>query len=291
MVANTESFSPSAAKPKAVVSAWKQLGLPVTLIEPTAARRKQLELAHNDIYVADVLNCAAENGFGNRSPEVAQSLAFTSGAMLAAAREALANGRVAVAPCSGFHHAGYDHGGGFCTFNGLMVTAMTLLSEGLVNRIGILDLDQHWGDGTQDIIKRLGAKEKIRHYHPAWDFRGGYDASRFLKCLPSIVAAFSDCDLVLYQAGADPHVADPLGGWLSTAELQSRDRIVFEGLDAHEIPVAWNLAGGYQRDKDGSIRPVIEIHENTMKECVRVFLPGNNFRNADEMKGLQLCGS
>ena len=164
IVANTKSFSPSAAKPKAVVSAWRQLGLPVTLIEPTAARRKQLELAHDDIYVADVLNCAAENGFGNRSPEVAQSLAFTSGAMLAAAREALANGRVAVAPCSGFHHAGYDHGGGFCTFNGLMVTAMTLLSEGLVNRIGILDLDQHWGDGTQDIIKRLGAKETIRHY-------------------------------------------------------------------------------------------------------------------------------
>ena len=270
MVADTESFSPSSAKPKAVVSAWKQLGLPVTLIEPAAARRRQLELAHDDIYVSDVLSCASDNGFGNRSPEVAQSLAFTNGAMLAAAREALANGRVAVAPCSGFHHAGYDYGGGFCTFNGLMVAAMTLLDESLVDRIGILDLDQHWGDGTQDIIKRLGVKGKIRHYHPTLDFRGNYDAERFLNSLPKILTGFSDCYVVLYQAGADPHVADPYGGWLTTAELRSRDGIVFEQLANSGTPVAWNLAGGYQRDKDGSIRPVIEIHENTMKECVRV---------------------
>ncbi len=306
MVANTDSYSPSATKPKAVVLAWQQLGLPVSLIEPTPARRKQLELAHDDLYVADVLNCATENGFGNRSPEVAQSLAFTSGAMLSAAREALANGRVAVAPCSGFHHAGHDHGGGFCTFNGLMVTAMTLLDEGLVHRVGILDLDQHWGDGTQDIIKRLGVKAKIRHYHPAMDFRGNYDAARFLDSLPSIVAGFSDCDVVLYQAGADPHIADPLGGWLSTDELHRRDQLVFEGLGSLGIPVAWNLAGGYQRDKNGSIRPVIEIHENTMKACVEVFIgePGctrndlnagfdadHNIREADESKGLELCGS
>ena len=51
---------------------------------------------------------------------------FTSGAMLAAARDALANGWGAVAPCSGFHHAGYDFAGGFCTFNGLMVTALAV---------------------------------------------------------------------------------------------------------------------------------------------------------------------
>ncbi len=277
MVADSASYSPSAAKPKAVVAAWKQAGFPVSMREPIAAELKQLQLAHQGTYVVDVLSCATENGFGNRSKEVAQSLIFTSGAMLTAAREALGNGRVAAAPCSGFHHAGYGHGGGFCTFNGLMVTAMTLLDEKLINRIGILDLDQHWGDGTQDIINHLGVKEKIRHYHPTMDFRRNYDAARFLKSLPTIVAGFADCDLVLYQAGADPHIADPLGGWLTTEELRTRDRLVFEGLARLGIPVAWNLAGGYQRDKQGSIRPVIEIHENTMRECVRVFLNGTAF--------------
>jgi len=30
------------------------------------------------------------------------------------------------------------------------------------------------------------------------------------------------------------------------------------------IPVAWNLAGGYQRDATGTIRPVLTIHDNTL---------------------------
>jgi acetoin utilization deacetylase AcuC-like enzyme len=270
MVADSGSYSPSAAKPRAVVATWQQLGLSLSLREPTPASLDQLELAHDEEYVADVLTYVTENGFGNCSPLVAQSLPYTSGAMLAAAREALANGRVAVAPCSGFHHAGYDHGGGFCTFNGLIVTAMILFGEGLIDRIGILDLDQHWGDGTHNIIKYLGVEKRVRHYHPTMDFRGNHDAERFLQLLPGIVAKFSDCDLVLYQAGADPHIADPLGGWMTTGELQQRDRLVFEGLAAIGVPVAWNLAGGYQRDSQGSIRPVLEIHENTMKECARV---------------------
>ena len=37
------------------------------------------------------------------------------------------------------------------------------------------------------------------------------------------------------------------------------------------VPVAWNLAGGYQIEDDGSIPKVLEIHDNTMRECVRVF--------------------
>jgi len=275
MVADAASYSPSAAKPRAVLAAWEALGLPLTRIEPEPVSPAQLALAHDADYVARVLACQTENGFGNRLPAVARSLPYTSGAMLAAAREALRNGRVAVAPCSGFHHAGYGFGGGFCTFNGLMVTAMSLLKDIQFDRIGILDLDQHWGNGTQDIMVQLGVTQHIRHYHPTRDFRGNPDAVRFLAALPAKVAEFADCDLVLYQAGADPHINDPLGGWLGTAQLQQRDQLVFEGLAALRVPVAWNLAGGYQRDKRGSIQPVLEIHENTLQECARVFVNKN----------------
>jgi len=139
MVADAASYSPSAAKPRAVLAAWEALGLPLTRIEPEPVSPAQLALAHDADYVARVLACQTENGFGNRLPAVARSLPYTSGAMLAAAQEALRNGRVAVAPCSGFHHAGYGFGGGFCTFNGLMVTAMSLLKDMQFDRIGILD--------------------------------------------------------------------------------------------------------------------------------------------------------
>jgi acetoin utilization deacetylase AcuC-like enzyme len=80
-----------------------------------------------------------------------------------------------------------------------------------------------------------------------------------------------DCDIVLYQAGADPHVSDPYGGWLTTPELRRRDAMVFDALSSHKVPVVWNLAGGYQVEPDGSIPKVLEVHDNTMAECVRVY--------------------
>lgn len=66
---------------------------------------------------------------------------------------------------------------------------------------------------------------------------------------------------------ADPHVDDPLGGWLTTAELRDRDRLVFETAQRGGIPIAWNLAGGYQEP----LRKVLDIHDNTMLACASVF--------------------
>jgi len=37
------------------------------------------------------------------------------------------------------------------------------------------------------------------------------------------------------------------------------------------IPIAWNLAGGYQEDKSGGIQAVLDIHNNTMIECVAAY--------------------
>ena len=79
---------------------------------------------------------------------------------------------------------------------------------------------------------------------------------------------FADCDLLIYQAGADPHVNDPLGGFLTTAELSERDRIVFSVAKSIGIPVVWNLAGGYQEP----LSRVLEIHRNTMIACVAEYV-------------------
>jgi hypothetical protein len=44
-----------------------------------------------------------------------------------------------------------------------------------------------------------------------------------------------DCDLILYQAGADPHASAPLGGVLTSQPMSERDRLVFERL-GHRAP-------------------------------------------------------
>ncbi len=153
MVAAANSYSPSAGKPPLVVSDWQSHSLAIDLRGFDPVDETTLSLAHEPGYVRAVLACEMHNGFGNRRPDVAASLPYTSGAMLTAAREAIANRQVACAPVSGFHHAGYANADGFCTFNGLMVTALALKRDGHAKHVGILDLDQHWGDGTDGIIR------------------------------------------------------------------------------------------------------------------------------------------
>lgn len=267
MVADSGSFSPSAAKPAPAVESWRLLNIPMTVIEPLPVSRDDLIRVHAPAYIDGVLSGRVCNGFGNRSAEVAASLPFTCGAMLCAAREALRNGCVAAAPCSGFHHACYEHGAGFCTFNGLMVAALALQASGEAGRVGILDFDHHYGDGTDRIISRLRI-DWIAHYSAGMTYSSPGDAARFLSAIADGIEKMRDCDVILYQAGADPHVDDPLGGWLTTEQLFERDRRVFQSAHALGVPVAWNLAGGYQ----SPLRKVLDIHDNTMRACAAEFL-------------------
>ena len=271
MVANSGSYSPSAGKPAVVVAAWENLGLPLEIIEPQPVTPSELKLAHDPDHVDKILACEKDNGFGNKLPEVAESLLYTNGSMLAAAREAIRNRKVAVAPCSGFHHAGYASATAFCTFNGLMVTAMVLKEEGLANRVGILDFDMHYGNGTDDLIEHHHAKSWIEHYTAGRVYTKVRWADKFMACIPEFVAEMRDCDVILYQAGADPHIDDPLGGFLTTQQLRERDKIVFETANTLGVPIAWNLAGGYQVDSSGAIPAVLEIHNNTLLECAAVY--------------------
>lgn len=337
--ADSGSFSPSAAKPPLVVAAW-QAAVNIEIMPVPALTEDDLAMAHQRKYVRNVLKGKRSNGFGNCSPEIARSLPYTSGSMYAAARHAAVTGESCASPTSGFHHAGWDHGGGFCTFNGLMVAACMLKAEGLVNKVAIIDFDQHYGNGTDGIIRdrkinwinhltfgnlaiRTRKSEAFALRRPALEFlhslaptvsRGwveddmgevlpndedmdqlddtlfaedddtpanldnwsgwggwedrGISVDRWLRELPRAIAELvAGCDLVIYQAGADPHIDDPLGGSLTTEDMRRRDRIVFDTCRTMGVPVAWNLAGGYQTP----IEKVIALHVNTAREFVAAF--------------------
>jgi acetoin utilization deacetylase AcuC-like enzyme len=148
-----------------------------------------------------------------------------------------------------------------------MVTAMTLHESDEARRVGILDFDQHYGDGTDHIIDHL-CVDWINHFSAGQHYYFPADAKRFLASIPGLVASMKNCDVILYQAGADPHIDDPLGGWLTTRQLFERDRLVFQTAAQLRIPVAWNLAGGYQTP----LRKVLEIHDGTMEACAATHL-------------------
>jgi acetoin utilization deacetylase AcuC-like enzyme len=267
MVASSGSFSPSAAKPAQVVADWRARGLAINVIAPQPVTIDDLARVHDRSYVEAILAGTEPNGFGNCSTAVAATLPWTSGAMLSAARHAVAHRTIVSAPCSGFHHAG-RRADGYCTFNGLVVAACALRAEGLAGRVGIVDCDMHYGDGTDELIEQHDLSSWLAHFTAGEHYTRRAQAVGFLERLPGILRDFAGCDVVLYQAGADPHVDDPLGGWLTTDELRQRDEIVFATLRSLGLPVAWNLAGGYQIEPDGSIPRVLEIHANTARAAL-----------------------
>lgn len=268
MVATVKSFSPSAAKPAAVMKDWFLKDIAIHVLTARPCTYEMLYLAHDEDYVLDVLKLKRTNGFGTHDKDVAHSVRYTVGAMVQAASVALRNGKVACAPVSGFHHAGFDFGGGFCTFNGLMVAAAGMAGEGL--KTSILDLDMHYGNGTQNIIELKGLHHMVSQYS---DSHFDYQAEKFLANLSMLVEKLVDgADVLLYQAGADSHVDDPLGGYLTSDQMRRRDRIVFETCKRLGVPVAWNLAGGYQVDDEGNIDKVLALHRATMEECVATYV-------------------
>jgi acetoin utilization deacetylase AcuC-like enzyme len=267
VLADSDSVSPSAGKPKLVIEAWRAAQLPIAVRPVVPATVDDLAAAHDRTFVEDVLACRADNGFGNRRPDVARSLHYTSGAMLCAARHALDCG-IACAPVSGFHHANYASAGGFCTFNGLMVAAMSLLAEARVRRIMILDCDMHYGNGTDDIIDHLKLGAQVDNITLGRWFATPAQAERYLEFLGREVQRFKDFDLVLYQAGADVHVDDPLGGVLTTEQMRLREEVVFGAAKSAGVPLAWNLAGGYQKP----LSIVVDLHVQTMQACAGAYL-------------------
>lgn len=272
MSADTASFSPSSSKPAAAVADWQAHGLAVELMDFEPATEEQVKRAHSAEYVDAIMQCRKKNGFGNTSRSVADSLPYTSGSMVAAVLHVLKHGGVACSPSSGFHHARHADAGGYCTFNGLMVAALEVLARKPGANIVILDFDMHYGDGTDDIIKRLGLTKRIYHVRAGFEFcegMGDWFMRRMTEMLLETQAFFGTNrpTVVLYQAGADQHINDPLGGLLTTEQMLERDRMVFTTYARWQIPVAFNLAGGYQQDKEGSIAPVLELHRNTVEQA------------------------
>jgi acetoin utilization deacetylase AcuC-like enzyme len=268
-VATSTQPSPSALKPRLVVEDWlehRQINAEICSFEPVSA--ETIALAHDLRFVRGVLDCTIQNGFGNKNADVAASLPYTSGSLVAAAEHAVLHREAVCSPTSGFHHAEYRNAMAFCTFNGLMVAALALKESGLVNRVGIIDCDAHYGNGTDHIIRKLGI-DWIEHHTLGAHFHEQADAKndQFEVWLVRAVEQCLNCDLIIYQAGADPHINDPLGGILTTRQMSERDRVVFERLG--HLPLVWNLAGGYQiapGNTDAQKRePILALHRETAR--------------------------
>lgn len=262
------------------------LGRSATLVPSPAAERAELERAHDPAYVTAMLEGTVAADIQRRiglpwSPVLVARSRATVGGSLAAARAALETG-VSGQLAGGTHHAHRDFGSGFCTFNDLAVASLTLLEEGRVARVAIVDLDVHQGDGNAAI---LGSDPRVFvlsvHGDKNFPFRkppsdldvglpDGTEDEAYLRALAQAlehVEAFRP-DLVLYLSGADPLASDTLGRLsLTHAGLAERDRAVFEFCRRRGVPVSLAIGGGYAEPISDSV----EGYANTFRVMREVF--------------------
>ncbi len=268
-VPRVDSFSKSAGKPERFMELMLHhyRPLPIWAFEPST--RDDLCLVHSPAHVDAVFSGETPNGFGNRDPRVAQACLWTVGSLVAATLQAPHSRQPVCSPTSGFHHAGYAFSEGYCTFNGLAVAAAKFIQAYPGATVGILDCDFHYGNGTADILGRNKqlAKQVVHHTAGQYFCPEG-QAIEFFHWLGEAIDDLNErgCDVVIYQAGADMHVDDPLGGLLTTDEMRQRDREVMRKVRA---PLVWNLAGGYQSGESDHFLddPVLQLHRTTMGEA------------------------
>ena len=257
-VDNCQSYSPSAGKPRKVVQAWRQkYSVEMKKVKPL--QETSLCLAHSPAYVRGILNCKINNGFDNKSKEIAESLKWTTGSFTSAAVHAWQHKVSTFSPTSGFHHACYDHAAGFCTFSGLTIAGLYLNRNFGVKKIGIIDFDSHAGDGTEDTITKTGTRDIFTHYSLGFNKVNHNNNDQWLEELPEMIKSnFSDCEIIFYQAGMDCHEDDPLvtSGFFNNDQIYKRDYLVFDTCRQMGIPLITNLAGGYQQP----FEKVIELH-------------------------------
>jgi acetoin utilization deacetylase AcuC-like enzyme len=196
---------------------------------------------------------------------------LASGGTLDACRVALEEG-LAANLAGGTHHAFADRGEGFCVLNDSAIAAQALRSEGLVDRVVVLDTDVHQGNGTASILRKNrhvftfsihGAKNYPFHKEESdldVELPDGADDEAFLAALSGaldLVLDLATWDLAIFLAGADPFVDDKLGRLSVTKQgLAERDRLVLESCRERGTPVAVTMAGGYAR----SVEDTVDIH-------------------------------
>lgn len=261
--------------------------LPPGMLRPSpSATRQDLLRAHQSDYVDAVLSgtlsadALRRIGLPWSEALVRRSLATVGGAM-AAARSALASG-VSGQLAGGTHHAHAGFGSGYCVFNDLAVATLSLLTEGRVTRVAILDVDVHQGDGNAAIlcdvpgtlvISLHGAKNFPFRRVPSHidiDLADGTEDRAYLAALTDVlhrIEAFRP-DLLLYLAGADPLKEDKLGRLALTHDgLIERDLLVLELCRRRGWPISIAIGGGYAEPIEASVRG----YANTFKSAREVF--------------------
>jgi len=178
----------------------------------------------------------------------------------------------------GYHHASCAGGGGFCVYPDITLCIHTLRKfKSHLKKFLIIDLDAHQGNGHERDF--LGDDDVFimdvynRYIYPGdAKARGGISLdigahSRepdhvYLQNVKDGLATVKEefsADFILYNAGTDCMIGDPLGNLSLTPDgIVARDEVIFRFAFENRIPICMVLSGGYQQSNAPCIAESID---------------------------------
>ncbi len=190
---------------------------------------------------------------------------------------------IAMNIAGGTHHAYTNRGEAFCLLNDQAIGARYLQQKKLANKILIVDLDVHQGNGTAEIFQNDASvftfsmhgkgnypfKKEISDLDIALENDTDDDTylNLLYETLPKLITQ-EQPDFIYYLCGVDVIATDKLGKLgMSIEGCKARDRFVLETCNTNNIPVMCSMGGGYSPD----IKTIVEAHANTFRLAQDIF--------------------
>ena len=222
------------------------------------------------------------SGFPHSAKLIERETIICHGTVIGAER-ALKETKCAFNVAGGTHHAYRDRAEGFCLLNDIALAAHHLLELHDIQRILVVDLDVHQGNGTALIFKDDPRVFTFSmHGDKNYPFRkensdldvalpDGIGDKEYLSLLDKHLQSameHSEPEFIFFQSGVDILSSDKLGKLgVSLQGCRSRDKMVFELALRNELPIQVSMGGGYSPE----ISDIIEAHANTYRLAMDFF--------------------
>ena len=183
----------------------------------------------------------------------------------------------------GTHHAFSNRAEAFCFFNDQAIAAQYVLDQGIAQRVAIIDLDVHQGNGTAEIFSTVPEVFTFSMHGKAnypfkkeqsdldVELESSISDEAYLQLLEQHLKEIHqkfEPQFIFYLSGVDILESDKLGKLnLSIQACKRRDALVLSYAKHYQIPVQISMGGGYSPQ----LRTIVDAHTNTFREAHRIF--------------------
>ena len=260
---------------------------------PRLAEKEELLLVHEESYVNRFLEHSLREdeirriGLRPWKREIVERTLRLTGGALEGLQLVLEGNDLVGNMAGGTHHAFSGAGAGYCIFNDLAICARKALLNKDINKVAILDLDVHQGDGTAEIFEKEDRVHTVsmhgknnfpfRKKISNWDleFENGTGDEEYLAVLERVLDKLvsEPFDLIFFQTGVDALASDALGLLnLSREGLQKRNKKVFQWRNTMKLPMILFMGGGYAKPIEDTVDAFCDLFLYAAEEKKRLIV-------------------